>query len=274
MTMTTIQTTTTSKGMPSWKHWKKNTAKAILPVVGTTALATLALYTVFQIVASKESLRTQGMMIRLGYGCLFTIGMEYIARYEHQHLWHSRYLWYFHASHHHHQTPAKLGQGMMSAIRKEDRKTSTALLELNDIFAVVFATLAILLIFWGMSGTPTLCKDCVVGMAGGISVYGTSYFVGHDLCAHERGGPALAAWLRRMSPTMNHCATVHVKYHHRVSTTALRGEDPYSAPYGFWLGPSELTATIETEGTMPKWLPLAFWGSGMFFLYTVLTSSG
>lgn len=39
--------------------------------------------------------------VRLAYTALFTFAMEYVSRYLHSHVWHCRYLWFIHGTHHH-----------------------------------------------------------------------------------------------------------------------------------------------------------------------------
>ena len=237
---------------------------------------------------SLHNVDLTSLLIQFIYAALLTVGMEYVARYEHEHLWHSNLLWYFHASHHH-QKVRFFGQGPAASIHKkvedqddnnndDDSKRSSSLdtsaMERNDVFAIVFASLAIMVLCWGFlgDGPATAFRDCAVGSAAGISIYGTSYFIGHDLCAHERGGKVLAAWLRRISPFMARCAAVHVQYHHHVSKAkATAGNDPYGPPYGFWLGEAEIKAMSQGGNEklrMPGLLRFAFTLALAFFGYS------
>ena len=250
----------------SWRHWRRSVGKIALPVVGLSLLAVLGTYTARKAVQAELD---TSLLIRFLYASLFTIGMEYFARYSHLNAWHSNQLWFYHASHHHQK--AEYGQGPTASEKElKANQIDTSAIELNDIFPVTFASIAICIIYWGVYGKPSLLKDCALGACGGISLFGTSYFIGHDLCAHERGGPALAALLRRLSPTMAHCAETHVKYHHSVSPDVADDEDPYGPPYGFWLGPMEvkdyLAGEKEAKG-MPAWLRLAFRAAYAFMLY-------
>lgn len=181
------------------------------------------------------------ILTRLFFILTTSVSMEYIARYEHQHLWHSKYLWYFHASHHHQKTQIGAGPSKNDAERNKYLPVNPNTFELNDIFAVVFSISAIALMAWSYDQeNPNLIHHAVFGISTGISVYGTSYFIGHDLCAHERGGKELAMWLKQKSPYMAQCADVHMRYHHKVNTEAPDDVDPYGTPYGFWLGPQEV----------------------------------
>ncbi|EED90945.1 hypothetical protein THAPSDRAFT_263437, partial [Thalassiosira pseudonana CCMP1335] len=139
------------------------------------------------------------------------IAMEYISRYSHCYLWHGKFLWWINGSHHH-QYPA------------------VGSTPLNDAFAVFFATIATLAMWIGSEPPSTLTKDCSIGIGLGVTLYGLSYFVGHDIVAHERLGKGVANALRRAFPYMEQCASVHIR----------NDSDPYGAPYGFWLGPSEV----------------------------------
>ena len=60
------------------------------------------------------------MLIRLVYGTLFNVGMEYVDRYEHQYLWNSKWLCDFHASHHHQN--AQFGEGPADTARSDEYK--------------------------------------------------------------------------------------------------------------------------------------------------------
>lgn len=194
-------------------------------------------------ISSKEEIDSRTISMRLFVHLFFTIllsfAMEYIARYEHQYLWHCKYLWYFHSSHHH--QVAEFGAGPSKDDAERNKFVSTSSFELNDIFPVIFASTSIVVLYWTFNHThPTLVHDIAFGCACGVSVYGTSYFIGHDLCAHERGGAKLASWLRQKVPYMALCAETHMKYHHKVNVDADNDVDPYGPPYGFWLGPKEV----------------------------------
>ena len=85
--------------------------------------------------------------------------MEGVAWFTHKYVMHG-FGWVWHASHH---TPR------------------TGAFELNDLFAVVFATPAIVAIYFGVHGYPPLLP---IGM--GITAYGAVYAMFHDGLVHRR----------------------------------------------------------------------------------------
>jgi hypothetical protein len=219
----------------------------------------------------------------VAYFAAFLVGMEYVARYEHQAFWHGPGAWFLHASHHHCEaafgsTPNR--QNIRHTVLPQGNKGSWW--ENNDIFPVIFACLTVPVFYWTILVPPTntLCKDCCLGMALGISSYGLSYAVGHDLCAHERGGAELAAWLRRTFPAMAACADLHVVHHHRIDNkgAAATDEDPYGPPYGFWLGAQELELAgkrkrgeVVANRIVPVWCQLVFASAFGFLAYAAAT---
>ena len=251
----------------SLRQWRRSIAKLAVPVGGLMLLALVFRITVSGNIASNSSL-----LIRMLYTMLFSVGMEYVSRYQHRYGWHSHALWYFHASHHH--QIAQFGQGPTASEKQlKANKIDTSSFEWNDIFPVFFASVSIVIYYW-CGGEPTLFKDCLVGTCNGISLYGFIYFVGHDLCAHQRGGATLAEFLRRLSPTLAHCADIHSKYHHSITPDAGPHDDPYGPPFGFWLGPQEVKEYYERGNEdmlcMPDWLQFAFRVSYIFMLYAMV----
>ncbi len=85
--------------------------------------------------------------------------MEGFAWVTHRYVMHG-WLWAWHRSHH---------------------EPRTGLFELNDLFAVVFATPAIVAIYFGVHGVPWLLP---IGL--GITAYGAIYAVFHDGMVHQR----------------------------------------------------------------------------------------
>ena len=85
--------------------------------------------------------------------------MEGFAWFTHKYVMHG-FMWVWHRSHHEPRTGA---------------------FELNDLFAVVFATPAIVGIWFGVHGVPWLLP---VGL--GITAYGAVYFMFHDGLVHRR----------------------------------------------------------------------------------------
>merc|ERR1711865_1298509 len=164
----------------------------------------------------------------------------------HAKLWHSESLWWLHGSHHHVED---IPVGATPKVKEDRYSSQNTLFELNDVFPVVFASIAIMLIAFGATApTNCFCKDCCTGLSLGVTLFGISYFVGHDLVAHERAGKSFANLMKQLFPYMKQCADVHRVYHHKINQNAKPGQDPYGAPYGFWMGPHEL-AEFQKHGT-------------------------
>lgn len=85
--------------------------------------------------------------------------MEGFAWFTHKYVMHG-FGWVWHKSHH---------------------EPRTGIFELNDLFAVVFATPAIVCIYLGVHGLPLLLP---VGL--GVTAYGAVYFMFHDGLVHKR----------------------------------------------------------------------------------------
>jgi beta-carotene 3-hydroxylase len=100
---------------------------------------------------------TFALDITLFFGAF--VFMEGVAWFTHKYVMHG-FGWVWHRSHH---TPR------------------TGAFELNDMFAVVFATPAIVAIYFGVHGVPPLLP---VGL--GITAYGAFYSMFHDGLVHRR----------------------------------------------------------------------------------------
>lgn len=85
--------------------------------------------------------------------------MEAFAWFTHKYVMHG-FGWVWHKSHH---------------------EPRTGIFELNDLFAVVFATPAIVCIYLGVHGLPLLLP---IGL--GVTAYGMVYFMFHDGLVHKR----------------------------------------------------------------------------------------
>ena len=232
------------------------------PVVGAVVILTA-------LVQSGDALVVPGSFrsnfVRLSYTILFSIAMEYVSRYAHAYLWHSKYLWWIHGSHHH-QYP-KVGS---SPVFDHGNPFVSPTIELNDVFAVFFATVSTLALWLGTTEPSALAKDCATGMGLGVTLYGFSYFLGHDIVAHERLGTGIAEWCRRTFPYMEECASLHFRYHHKLTKPSTKDqgddlhEDPYGPPYGFWLAPHEVQVLEEENlgyAPMPRGLKRTVWAS-------------
>jgi len=172
--------------------------------------------------------------------------MEYFARFNHKTLWHSEWLWWIHGTHHH-QYPKLRSKPTYD----HGNKYVSPVMEWNDVFPVVFATIACYGLYNGHVPPHSFASDSLAGFAIGAAVWGMSYFFGHDLVTHERAGKAFAVACKSRLPWLKRCAAAHMTYHHKLSKT---DGDPYGPPYGFWLGPQEVKAMLanqEPEG-MPR----------------------
>lgn len=193
--------------------------------------------------------------VRITYTALFTCAMEYVSRYLHAYLWHCRFLWWIHGTHHH-QYPAF---GSKPSYNHGNLYASPAI-EFNDAFGCVFAVFATGLMWMGSGYPSALSHDCSFGIGTGVTLYGLSYFIGHDIVAHERCGKNVARGLKRMWPYLSECASVHVKHHHKLKPGS---GDPYGPPYGFWLGPNEIRYLAQGRqyAPMPRITKLLIWTS-------------
>lgn len=71
--------------------------------------------------------------------------------------------------------------GPLWNIHKTHHQASKSFFELNDLFSLLFGSIAILLIFLGMQEF-----DYRFWIGVGISLYGVSYFFLHDILIHRR----------------------------------------------------------------------------------------
>lgn len=244
--------------------------KSLLPVVGTLTIFGSIVMNYESLFGGTTTTSNSRLLVRGYFAILLTIGMEYVARYEHKYLWHSRLLWFIHASHHHQRTTK-----FLVGPSKNDAECNTFVseqkMELNDIFPIFFSSIA-MFVLWKYSESSCMLHDIYYGSACGISVYGTTYFIGHDLCAHERCGKGLAKWLKQIFPRMAYCADIHAAYHHKIMKDISDEDDPYGAPYGFWLGPDEVQHQKETGKDLgvPVAMKCCFYVGGVMTLLASL----
>lgn len=132
------------------------------------------------------------------------IFMEFWAMFLHGVLWHGPW-WPTHKSHH---TP-RFGR-----------------FELNDLFAVFHATLAIGLIVYGFEAPPSLSAHLCIAVGFGMTTFGVAYFIVHDGFIHER---LPVRFLERL-PYLRRVRNAH-RVHHRRE---------HDAPFGLFLGEWEL----------------------------------
>jgi beta-carotene 3-hydroxylase len=71
--------------------------------------------------------------------------------------------------------------GPLWKIHKTHHEPSKSFFELNDLFSLLFGSIAIVLIFLGVDGL-----DYRFWIGVGISLYGVLYFIIHDVLVHRR----------------------------------------------------------------------------------------
>jgi beta-carotene 3-hydroxylase len=113
--------------------------------------------------------------------------MEGVAHTTHRYAMHG-FLWVLHEDHH-----CPTGRGLQK----------------NDLFAVFFATIAMLLLYFGvMQRLPVLAAAGV-----GMTLYGLGYFLFHDIMFHRR---LRGVHLRANTPYLRRIVRAH-QVHHRNS---------------------------------------------------------
>ncbi|WP_034917969.1 sterol desaturase family protein [Erwinia sp. 9145] len=143
------------------------------------------------------------------------IGMEIIAALAHKYLMHG-WGWGWHRSHH------------------EPRHGA---LEVNDLYAAVFAVLAIALIWFGTEGVWPL-----QWIGAGMTAYGALYFMVHDGLVHQR-------WPFRYIPRRGYLKRLYMAHrlHH-----AVRGKEG-CVSFGFLYAPpvAKLQKTLRERHGRP-----------------------
>ncbi|WP_034949631.1 sterol desaturase family protein [Erwinia oleae] len=143
------------------------------------------------------------------------IGMEIIAALAHKYLMHG-WGWGWHRSHH------------------EPRHGA---LEVNDLYAAVFAVLAIALIWFGTEGAWPL-----QWIGAGMTAYGALYFMVHDGLVHQR-------WPFRYIPRRGYLKRLYMAHrlHH-----AVRGKEG-CVSFGFLYAPpvAKLQKTLRERHGRP-----------------------
>jgi beta-carotene 3-hydroxylase len=127
-----------------------------------------------------------GWLVNLAIFLAVFFAMEGAAWLTHKYAMHG-FLWFLHKSHH------------------EPRNGA---FELNDLFGVFFASIAIALMAWSVQlGGPAWALFAGLG----VTAYGAVYFLAHDVLVHNRGG-----W--RLSPNKGYLARLYQAHrlHHAV----------------------------------------------------------
>ncbi len=113
------------------------------------------------------------------------VTMEMVTWLTHKYVMHG-FLWVLHEDHH---QPGYEG-----------------IFEKNDLFFIIFATPSILLFYFGIN--PQLNYLFFIGL--GIFLYGSAYFLVHDVLIHQR-----LKWLRRFSNPYFSALRKGHKVHHK-----------------------------------------------------------
>ena len=148
---------------------------------------------------------------------LFTVAvMEIVAALAHKYIMHG-WGWNWHLSHH---------------------EPHSSRFELNDMYAVLFAVLAIVLIWFGSRGVWPL-----QWIGAGMTLYGLLYFIVHDGLVHQR-------WPFRYVPRRGYLKRLYMAHrlHH-----AVRGREG-CVSFGFLYAPpvSKLQAVLRQRHGRPK----------------------
>lgn len=125
-------------------------------------------------------------MINIVWIIVGFVGMEVFSWAIHKFIMHGP-LWKIHETHHVH---------------------TKGFFEKNDLFTVLFASIAIVLIILGLDQL-----DYRFWLGCGITLYGFSYFVFHDVLIHRR-----LKWMRRPKSSYIRAITEAHKAHHKTNT--------------------------------------------------------
>lgn len=143
------------------------------------------------------------VLLWLLIGIPVALMMEPWSAFVHGRLWHGS-LWGWHRSHH---------------------EPRTGRFERNDIFALLHAPPAILMILYGCLGPPGIPREVIFAVGLGMSAFGLSYAVVHDGLIHGRLPVAFLGRLR----LLRRIAAAHKVHHERNAE-----------PFGLFRGPAEL----------------------------------
>ena len=102
-------------------------------------------------------------------GVLAFLFMEFVAWSNHKYIMHG-FLWRWHLDHHH----SDRGKKASSTVAKRWEK--------NDLFFLLYALPAIVLLVWGFS----IPNYTMISIGFGITAYGFIYFMFHDVFIHRR----------------------------------------------------------------------------------------
>ena len=109
-----------------------------------------------------------------------------------------------------------LFHGILWKIHESHHKPNHGLFELNDIFSVGFAAIAIVLMVFG---ADTMTSAPYFGIGLGVTIYGLLYFIIHDLFAHRRFMP-----FKSDNKIMQLIRRAHQNHH---QDAGKKGQEPY-----------------------------------------------
>lgn len=117
-----------------------------------------------------------------------------------------------------------LMHGVLWQIHKTHHTHSKGFFELNDLFTLLFGGIAVVLIFLGVD---TL--DYRFWLGCGISLYGMSYFILHDVLIHKR-----LSWFQKPKSRYLKAITEAHKAHHRTQKENSISFGLFVVPKRFW----------------------------------------
>jgi len=147
------------------------------------------------------------VLLYMGIIIFFACFMEFVAWLTHKYVMHG-FLWVLHEDHH---RPRRLG------------------FQKNDLFAVFFSGIAILLFLLG----DVTGQFFITAMAIGVTLYGIGYVLFHDIMFHRR---IKGIRLRANTNYLKRIVNAHA-YHHQNS------EKSKGAAFGFLYAPPKYTVS-------------------------------
>ncbi|KAB0682569.1 sterol desaturase family protein [Aureimonas leprariae] len=156
--------------------------------------------------------------VLIGVALVTFLAMEWVAWWTHKYVMHGDWGWGWHKSHH---------------------EEHDELFEKNDLYAVVFSGIAIVLFVVGsLAGLPL-----VLAFATGITLYGIFYFIVHDGLVHQR-------WPFRNIPHRGYAK--RLVQAHRLHHAVEGREDNVS--FGFLYAPpaDRLHAQLKASGVVER----------------------
>ncbi len=137
--------------------------------------------------------------------------MEGVAWFTHKYVMHG-FLWSWHRDHHTHHK---------------------GFLEWNDLFAIVFSSIAITLI---VTGTNLPEYEFLAWIGGGVTLYGICYFLFHDIIVHRRVKMKIDTSGRYMQRIMR-AHYIHHKIHTKQGAEA----------FGFLYAPKKYDRSVKDK---------------------------